>query len=61
MDWSGTTLTVNFTNVTSERETQVMRNTWEYTSDFNTVTLTTERFSDGRWWTTRKVKGTKVE
>ena len=61
MDWSGTTLRVNFTGVTAKREVEVGRVTWEYSSDFNSVTATTELFTDGKWWVAGKIKSTKVE
>lgn len=60
-DWSGTTLTLNFTNFTREREVQVRRNTWEHSSDFKSVTGTWEQFTDGKWWVAGKAQNTKVE
>jgi hypothetical protein len=61
MDWSGTTLTVNATAVTADREVQVARVIWEHSSDFKSATATLERFTDGKWWTFLKIKQTKVK
>ena len=60
-DWNGTKLAVNFINVTPEREMRVGRATWEYSSDFKSVQLTSERFSDGKWWVFFKESASKVE
>lgn len=61
MDWSGTTLRVNFTRVTAERETQIGRVIWEHSSDFKSLSGAFELFTDGEWWTSRKIKGTKLK
>jgi hypothetical protein len=61
MGWNGTTVTVNFIRITSERETEIGRGTWEYSADFKTVTLTSEMFTDGQWWNCFKLEDTKVE
>lgn len=61
MGFIGTTVNVNWTAVTAERETQVGRVTWEYSSDFRSSTGTVEQFTDGKWWTSGEIKSTKVE
>jgi hypothetical protein len=61
MDWSGTTLTLQWNFVTAEREVQIRRNTWEVSADFKSITGTLERFTDGEWWICGKAKGTKFE
>jgi hypothetical protein len=59
--WSGTTQTANFTTVTAEREVQVNRSVWEYSSDFKSAAGTIEQFNDGKWWVVAKFKDTKVD
>ena len=61
MGWSGTTLSVNYNRYTADREVRVRRNTFEYSPDFKSVTLTGETFTDGKWWISAKGEGTKVE
>ena len=61
MDWSGTTLNVNATIATAERETFPIRVSWEHSSDFKSVMATFETFTDGTWWISRKMQGSKVE
>ena len=60
-EWNGTALTVQFIRLTPEREVQIRHVTWEYSSDFKSVTGTVEQFNDGKWWAVEKYKESKVE
>jgi hypothetical protein len=59
--WNGTTLGVNWTNFTADREVEVRRATWDFSPDFKSVTLTGEQFTDGKWWVSDKANNVKVD
>jgi hypothetical protein len=59
--WHGTTLTDSWTDITPDGTNRIGRCTWEHSADFKTMKGTCDLFTDGQWWTWRKVSGTKVE
>ena len=59
--WNGTTFLSNWTDIGPDGLTVVGRCSWEHSSDFESVTATCDQFTDGTWWTFRRMKGVKSD
>lgn len=59
--WEGTTFLSNWTDIGPDGMTVVGRCFWKHSADFNSVAANCDQFTDGTWWTFRKVKGKKSE
>lgn len=59
--WSGTTWSDNWTSSSPEGKVIFGRCTFEYNSDFTSDKGECQTFTDGKWWTDRKIKSTKVK
>ena len=59
--WSGTNWSDNWTAFSPDGKVTFGRCTFEYNSDFTSQTGECQTFTDGKWWTDRKIKGTKVK
>jgi hypothetical protein len=57
--WEGNTFLSNWTDIGPDGFVVVGRCSWEHSSDFKSVTATCDQFTDGTWWTFRKMEGVK--
>ena len=57
--WTGTTLEVEGTEISVDGTQTGMRCTYEHSNNYTAMDAKCERFTDGKWWVSRKVKGAK--
>lgn len=59
--WDGTTFLSNWTDKAPDGLIVIGRCTWNHSDDFKSVAATCDQFTDGIWWTFRRVNGTKAD
>ena len=57
--WEGATFLSNWTDIGPDGLIIVGRCSWKHSSDFKSVAATCDQFTDGTWWTFRRMKGVK--
>lgn len=59
--WNGTSWSANWTGFLPDGKVIPGRCTYEYNLEFTSLTGECQVFTDGEWWTTSKIKDTKVK
>ena len=60
-NWDGLNWTGNWTSYPSSGKAFIGHCTFNYESDFTSATAECQQFTNGQWWTNRKVKVTKAK